>query len=381
MQAALVDRGYEVAVVDPLDARSFRAVLAAPEFPLILTVRSQAKDWPMPGPETAEFQAIRDKTLVTLIGNPPFYDGSTGFHDSVFRRKLAMLMDHDTVDYAQRLNRSGARLLPYRPAFNDIGLEDEGRWLPTSRRPVPILFVGSCDDPERFREAWRAAFDRFPEVVRSIEGAVEVLGANCALPVVQALERATVDLGLDLDLRSRAGRLALTLLARFTTNQTRRRLLARLIHYPSLIVTNATVDLPKRHAGCVVARPMPFSGILDLMKRTRCLVSLNPNSMTGAISERVTNAMRRGAVVVNAPNTAMRRYDGTSVGLLGPSLEGLDDWLDAATAGDPLLDGIGEAAVQVAGSAFRMDEAIDWILRFASDPVVWSRPPAGAPSP
>ncbi|GHD57161.1 hypothetical protein GCM10017083_38250 [Thalassobaculum fulvum] len=376
MQAALVDRGYAVRLVDPLDSRSLREVLAAPEFPLILTVRSQAKDWPVPVSGTAEFQAIRDKTLVTLIGNPPYYDGSTGFHDSVFRRKLAMLMDHDTLDYAHGVNRSGARLLPYRPAFNDIGLEDEAQWLPTSRRPVPILFVGTCDDPERFREAWRALFDRFPQVVRSIEGAAELLGATCALPVVRALERTTADLGLDLDLRSRAGRLALTLLTRFTTSQARRRLLARLAGYPSLIVTAGAVDLQKRHADCVVAGPMAFAGILDLMKRTRCLIALNPNSMTGAISERVTNAMRRGAVVVNAPNSAMQRYDGTSVGLLGPSMEGLTDWLDAATAGDPVLDDLGEAAVRVAGAEFRMDDAIDAILRHASDPATWDQPQA-----
>ncbi len=378
MQAALADRGYAVRLVDPLDSRSLRDALAAPEFPLVLTVRSQAKDWPIPGRGSAEFDAIRDKTLVTLIGNPPYYDGSTGFHASVFRRKLAMLMDHDTLDYAQRVNRSGAQLLPYRPAFNDTGLDDEAHWLPASRRPVPILFVGTCDDPEPFRASWRAAFDRFPEVVRAIEGAAELLEANCALPVLQAFERTAGDLGLDLDLRSKAGRLALTLLTRFTTSQTRRRLLARLTGFPSLIVTTGTIDLPNRHADCVVAGPMAFSGILDLMKRTRCLVTTNPNSMTGAISERITNAMRRGAVVVNAPNTAMQGYDGTSLGLLGPSLEGLDDWLDAAAAGDPVLDGFGEAAVRVASSAFRMDDAVDSILRHASDPATWEPSPTGA---
>ncbi|MEQ8815762.1 MAG: hypothetical protein RLO51_26955 [Thalassobaculum sp.] len=371
LHAALTGLGHAVRLVDPLDARCLREVLAAPEYPLVVTVRSQSKDWPTPDRGTPEFEVVRRKTLVTLIGNPPYYDGSTGFHDAVFDRKLGMLMDHDSLDYAARVGRAGTRLLPYRPAYNDVGLRDEPRWLPTSRRPVPILFVGNCDDPEHFRASWRVAFGRHPEVVRAIEAAAEALDADLALPVIGALERSTADLSVELDLRSKAGRLALTLLTRFATNRSRQRLLARLTLYPSLIVVAGNSRVTSRHKDCVVAGPMTFAGMLETMKRTRCLISLNANSMTGAITERVTNAMRRGVVVVNAPNTAMRRYAGTSLGLLGPAMEGLEGWLDSALAGHPALDELGASAIRVARSTFRMDDAIGSILRYASDPATW----------
>lgn len=374
LSRALTDSGYPVRLVDPLDAVDLCDALTAPDYPLILTVRSQSRDWPLPDHRTAEYAAIRNKTLVTLIGNPPYYDGSTGFHDSVFHRKLAVLMDHDSLDYAERLNRSGAQLLPYRPAYNDVGLEDEPQWLPTSRRPVPILFVGSYEDPDWFRESWRTAFARFPGIVRALDGAAERLASDLALPVIRSLAATAADLGIDFDLRSKAGRLALSLLTRFASNQARRLLLRRLTGYPSLIVLGGTLPASKRHEDCVVVGPMAFAGVLDTLKRTGVLVSLNPSGMTGGLSERVTNAMRRGALVVNAPNSALRDHDGTSVALLGSSMEGLESWLESALAGDTALDGYGQTAIQVARSSFRMDRAIDSVLRQALDPATWREP-------
>lgn len=363
-----------VKIADPRDFVALQGALASAEYPLVLTIRSQSKDWQLPSPGTAEFEAVRAKTLITLAGNPPYYQGSFGFHQSVFQRKLTVLSDHDSFTYAESINISGARLLPHQPAFHDFALEDEADWLPTSKRPIPVLFVGSYTDPESLRIVWRQIFARFPGPLASIEAATEMLASNLRLPVWQALEQASTALKVDFDLRSRAGRIALELLTKFANHSVRKAALERIARYPSLIITGEMPEIRERHKACAVLPPVSFGNLLNMMKQTRCVVTTNPNGMTGAISERVPNAMRRGAVVVHAPNNVVGSLHGVGVELLGNALEGLDDRLDAAATGDGAWDSLGEMARAFAAAHFRMDDVFDAVLRTAADPKFWAPP-------
>ena len=93
---------------------------------------------------------------------------------------------------------------------------------------------------------------------------------------------------------------------------------------------------------------MEFRALLDLMKHACCIVSSNPNHMTGALTERVSNGMRRGAVILNPPNSALSPYMGRAVGNIGPQMERLEEWLDAAASGDERFDEMGASAIEIA---------------------------------
>lgn len=364
-RTAIESQGYPFRIVDPRDSGALAETLASPEFPILLTVRSQCALWPLPPADSAAGQATRNKVVVTLIGNPPYYEGSARFHEAAFRHVLAMCADHDTLDYAESLNTSGALLLPYRPAYHAASLDEEAARAPASQRPIPILFAASYWPPEIFRERWQTLFRAYPNVLRVMEATAELVTQDVSLPVISALKRTLGKAKLKFDLTSKGAMMALELLTRFAHLRAREAALLSVLKRPSLVITTA---LPKNaviHSQCRLIKEAPFSQLLSLMHQSRCIVAQNPNHMTGAISERVTNSMRRGCVVVNSPNNAMRRLDGKSAILLGKRGDGLDEWLDRAISADREFDEIGESARQTAEMEFRMDHAFAFVLEQA----------------
>lgn len=362
---AIAALGRRVRIVDPRDVAEFRAAIASDDYEFVITERSQSEFWPLPAPGTEEFRRATRKVLITFAGNPPFYGGSFGFHRSPFTDKVTVLHDHDSIAYAETINLSGARFVPGQSTSHDVDLEDEAAWLPPSRRPVPILFVGTYTDPDSFRLAWRQAFARFPRPLAAIEGAAELLDARPRLPVWQALAEAVEALAVTFDLRSKAGRTALELLSRFSTHRARQAVLDRVARFPSRIVANELPALGHRHPGCIVTPGMSFRAFLGLLKDTRCLVTTNPNGMTGAVSERVPNAMRRGAVVLHAANNTLDTYRGAGLIMLDDRMAGLDARLEAATAPDAAWDELGEQARGFARQHLRMDRMYEALLAAA----------------
>ncbi len=376
---ALAGSGRKVAVVDPRNASEFRSLLSSDDYGFVVTERSQAPSWPMPVEGSPEYIRAISKVFITFAGNPPFYEGSFGFHQSAFKRKVAVLHDHDSLSYAETINVSGARLIPGRPMYHDLDLDDEATWLKPSRRQIPILFIGNYTDPETFRTAWRHGFARFPKPLASIEAASELLAASPRLPVWRALEQAIASLGIEFDLRSRAGRTALEMLSRFANHRARQAALDRVSRFPSRIIATELPPLPGRHPDCVLAPVASFPSFLNMLKETACLVTTNPNGMTGSVSERVPNAMRRGAVVLHAPNNNLRRLDDAGIVVLGDSLDDLDACLDSAAARDPRWDSLGAAARHYAERHFRMDDMYDALLETAGDPDHWRDRDPGVP--
>ncbi|GHD51200.1 hypothetical protein GCM10017083_25350 [Thalassobaculum fulvum] len=368
---ALAPSGRKVAVVDPRNVSEFQSLLSSDDYGFVVTERSQAPSWPIPAEGSPAYVRAIRKVFITFAGNPPFYEGSFGFHQAAFERKVAVLHDHDSLPYAEAINVSGARLVPGRPMYHDVGLNDEASWLAPSRRLLPILFVGSYTDPESFRAAWRHGFATFPKPLEAIEAAAELLAGSPRLPVWRALEQAVASLDIRFDLRSRAGRTALEMLSRFANHRSRQALLDRVSRYPSRIIATDLPPLPSRHPDCILSPVVSFPDFLNMLKQTACLVTTNPNGMTGSVSERVPNAMRRGAVVLHAPNNNLRRLDDAGIVVLGDSLDDLDACLDSAAARDTRWNALGEAARNYAERHFRMDDMYDALLETAADPGRW----------
>lgn len=365
---AIAALGRPVCLADPSEPETFRQLISSDIYSVVIAVRSQSQFWPLPDPSTREYQIAVEKTLVTFAGNPPFYEGSFGFHKAAFKRKITILADLDALEYAQSVNLSGSRFVAIPPCSHDVDLHDEAEWLQPSRRKIPILFIGSFSDPETHREAWRRTFANFPGPLAAIEGAADLLAACPALPVWRAATQAAGSLGIAFDLRSRAGRTALELLSRYSNNRTRQAVLEQVSRYPSTIVADQLPAFRSPHRDCVLIGSTSFRTFLQMLKQTACLISTNPNAMTGAIGERVPNAMRRGAVVVHAPNNTLRTFAGAGIVVLRDDMSDLDDRLEAAAMRDSGLDEHGEAARSYAAAHLRMDQMYERILRVADDP-------------
>lgn len=371
MRRSIARLGCPVRVIDPRDRPGMAEVLESPDFPLLLTVRSQSEHWQLPDADTAAGRLARQKTLIVLMGNPPYFEGSARIHRAPFTRILARYLDGDSIEYAESINTSNAQISPHRTSYHDVFLDPVAAAVPASRRPVPILFVGTYDPPETFRGAWRAGFAAFPHIVQAIEDAAGQLADDLAEPVWKCLRRVAAQRGVEFDLRSKAGRLALDLLTRYVNNSARGRVLRTIAGFPSTIVATNLPDGIRPHPHATIRRSAAFSEMLELMHRSRCMVALNPNWMTGGISERVPNALARGAYVVNAPNSALAGLAAareSGVICFGNRWQGLTEALDAAASGDAGLDALGHGARRTAEAHFRMDDAFCEILRQATGP-------------
>ena len=368
----IVRAGYAPRLIDPRDASALTEVLVSKEFPILLTNRSQSKDWTKHLSDNDHIDAARRKILISLQGNPPFYPGSKGFHESIFDRKLSLFIDHGSIEYARACNTSNAIIGFLKPACHNLDLQDEASWRKASSRQIPILFVGTYEDPVEYRAAWRQAFKDFPRFVSCIEDAAELLTSDLGMSVVDALSKATGPLQSEYNLFSRAGQLALELLARFANNYVRRRMLQAVVRYPATIISTDMPPIDRKHPGCSIGKTMEFRALLDLMKHACCIVSSNPNHMTGALTERVSNGMRRGAVILNPPNSALSPYMGRAVGNIGPQMEKLEEWLDAAASGDERFDAMGASAIEIARSKFDRTAVYKEFLDTACDPETWT---------
>lgn len=377
----ITECGYCPRLVDPRDPAALNEVLVSESFPILFTNRSQSKNWPTPPPGSRDYDKARAKILISLQGNPPFYKGSTYFHDSIFDRKLSLFIDHDSIDYARMCNISNSVIRPLKPAYHRIGLEDEASWQNVTDRQIPILFVGTYADPNIFRDAWRYSLKNYPQMIGCIESAAELLLSDLGMSVVDALLSTTDPLQGEFRLQNKIGRIpldslagqtALELLTRYVNNVVRQRMLQVIARYPATIITTGGPRLERVHPNCSIQQPMKFRDLLDLMKQVRCIVSSNPNHMTGALTERVSNGMRRGAVILNTPNNALLPYVDRAIGNIGPQMEKLDEWLDAAVSGDKKLDVMGQAAIEIARTEFDRTMVYKEILDAACDPKTWT---------
>ncbi|MDG2320709.1 MAG: hypothetical protein P8L79_10665 [Rhodospirillaceae bacterium] len=377
----ITECGYCPRLVDPRDPAALNEVLVSESFPILFTNRGQSKDWTTPPPGSRHYDKARAKILISLQGNPPFIQSSMDFHDSIFDRKLSLFIDHDSIDYARMCNKSNSVIRPLKPAYLRVGLEDEASWQNVTDRQIPILFVGTYYDPNQYRDGWRRAFKNFPQMISCIENAAELLLSDLSMSVLDALFSTTNQLQGEFRLLNKVGRipfdgkagqLALELLCRFANNVIRQRMLEVIARYPATIITTGGPRLERVHPNCSIQQPMEFRGLLDLMKQVRCIVSSNPNHMTGAITERVSNGMRRGAVILNTPNNALLPYVGRAIGNIGPQLEKLDEWLDAAVSGDKKLDVMGQNAIEIARTEFDRTIVYKEILDAACDPKTWT---------
>lgn len=377
----ITECGYSPRLVDPRDKAALNEVLISENFPILFTNRSQSKYWTTPPPGSSDYENARAKILISLLGNPPFYRGSLDFHDSIFNRKLSLFIDHDSIGYARNCNKSNSVIRPLKPAYLRVDLDDEASWQKVTDRQIPILFVGTHRDPNEFRDGWREAFKHFPQMISCIENAADLLLSDLSMSVFDALLSTTNPLQGKfriqnkvgrIPLEGEAGQLALELLARFATNAVRERMLQIIARYPATIITTGRPRLERVHPNCSIQQPMEYRDLLELMKRVRCIVSSNPNHMTGAITERVSNGMRRGAVILNSPNNALSPYMGRAIGNIGSHMENLDEWLDAAVSGDEKLDVMGQNAIEVARTEFDRTKVYKEILDTACDPKTWT---------
>ena len=326
--------GYTPHLVDPRNVKSLRDVMLSPSIRIIMTNRSQANFWVTFFSEGEIKTFANDKILICMQGNPPFFPGSIEFHNSPFKKKIALFIDHDAIDFAESCNTSSAIIKPLQPAFHDIGIDEEEFLQSASQRKYPILFVGTYNDPIIYRQRWTGLFSQQKNFLHAIECASEMIESDYSMSVIKALSKAVEPFEDIYRLNSRAGIIALELLARFANNFVRQKIIQKLVRYPSFIISPNLPNVNSFHPGCRIEKSIPFSEYLELMKSARCVVSSNANHMTGAITERVTNSMRRGAVILNTPNSLLEKFNGYATINIGSQIEYLDEWVHYGASGD-----------------------------------------------
>jgi len=298
------------------------------------------------------------KPWVSVIGNPPFYPNALQVLRLPEAPRYVAVVDADARDLAVRLGGEGVVPVPHRPQAHRALLEATPS--PLAGRAIPILWCATHTPPEQFRATWRAAP---PPTARLAEAIAEAADGDFRRPLAVIADTVARAIGSPIDLLSPAGLTVLQAVNRFLTMRAKERIVARLATRPCQLIVSALPDGIRLHPKAEVSGPVPYVELLRRMSAARAVVTFMPNRMTGAIGERVPNALAAGAIPLVADSPAIRHLTaaGAPVFAYGPDLVGLDAHLDALEAAPPAFQEAA-AAGRRAAAAFDSDHAVAGIL-------------------
>lgn len=341
--------------------------LSSPEYPILyLTKGHLAKQLENVSDETRN--AIFSKKLISIVGNPPFQPGTRSGIKGDFSRKIAFISDENAIKYSRGWFDLDTEIVRLFPQFYDINLGDEAFWRPTAERLYPLLFVGNWEEPDHIRERLLASVSGNPSGMRFIKLLIDVALSFVDAPIYDVISEVCKLTSFPFNWNNPVEMSLMYLVNRLQYMASRERLYSILTQLPSLIISSGIPRSAHVSDRCQIQRPKPFREILELMKETRCLVSNNPNGMSGAVSERISNAMRRGVVVINTPNISLNKYDSQSLRIIDPKKKNTSELLSDLISTRSSLNQMGEEAIQVAKSDFDPRKVLPRMLDIVTMP-------------
>jgi len=261
---------------------------------------------------------------------------------------IVAVTDKDSLSYADLLNVHGHPIVHLNCAYNSISFDARKAQRPAGERAIPVLYVGSYEDPALFRNAWRSQLVKVPHIQDIVETAAARAIEDESEPVWKVLADEATQRGVALDIRTPASQQILDLISRYATNLLRGRLMATLAQFPAHIVTNRLPEtvIPSRHA--VIRSPISKAEFLETLHDARALAVANPNRMTGSVSERVPDSLRRGSVVLTPPNSSLDHLIGAGLISYGSGRKHLEAMIDRLVTDPAAYEAPGSAARETA---------------------------------
>lgn len=316
------------------------------------------------GPAPSQLLSKPQIKFIQFLGIHPFKSVFRNYAADNLSNKHIFISDHDSVELANIVYKHKFPVSIMRTSYFEDYLSEHRSRMPIAHRNIPILFCCSYEEHDLYRETWRDDKD-YGSLCDEI---VEAARQDFKTPLWQIADKIASERGMDFDLTSDRILNLLTMMERYLTAWSKKVLVEKLAAFPCFFVLSKKLDSNiKMHKKSTVLYNQPFAVLLDLLHDTKCTISHLPSYMTGAISERIPNAMIRGSLVIAAENNAVRNIckPGIDVLTYGPDFSELLDHIENVLTGRKDYQDIVEAGRETALREFNSDKVVREVLRTA----------------
>lgn len=309
----------------------------------------------------ARLRATETPCLV-LIADPPFYPWLVRLMPRLPPRAMPFYIDPGFAAWAPR--RPSA---PYLPCGDTLG---EHVPVATRDKTLPAVFIGSVRNDAPILAAIRDYWPVTPALLEIIDALVW----DTATPLLTALRPI---LGM---VPERLRQMHLLFDVDVIIRQRRRQaMLCRLADRDVHIFADGLEGLP-RDARATLRPPVPFTGMLEVLRQARILYVCPPN-YPGAVNERIIFAMQARCLVVSLPTPRTQQifHHGRDLFLTAPDQSDLLE-LDALARDDAVAEPMRDAALDRVSRGFTPDGNLRYMLgRMHAAGLLAEPPPPGPP--
>ena len=357
--AAFARLGFEPLVAQLGDGAAIEQLLQ-PHVALLFSHGGwlMAPDGPLGAGIGAALRAA-DKPTIVIIGDPPFSPWLPPIFANLPPRAVPFFIDPSFADGITHWIPSG-RTAAYMPVAH---LLDGHGPVATDDKTIPLLFVGSTFDADRFHRAVRT---RHPSLFPPFAALVESNLADLDRSLTEMAAEVLPGFGEAFDMDSARTRDLLYLADRYIRQQRRNRVLDRLVRHPAVLVAPGTTRLPPGSKATLLPR-QPFPASLASLRLARATVVCQPH-YPGALNERIIHAMQARCAVIATPNVRTGRVFSHQEHLLttAPDLSDLDALIDAVGR-RPTAEAIRDRASQRIAERHQPEHAIRYMLGFMAE--------------
>ena len=304
--------------------------------------------------------------FIQFLGMPPFKPVFRGYAADKFLsiNRHIFISDQDSTKLASIVCKHKLPVSIMRTSYFEDYLSEHRSHIPINRRNIPILFSCSYEDPDFYRKRWKDDKD-YGSLCDEI---VEAAKQDFKTPLWYIADKTASKQGMDFDLTSDRILNLLVWMEQYLTLWSKKLLIEKLAVFPCFFILNKKLDINlKINKKSKVLINQPFPVLLDLLHDAKCTVCHLPSYMTGAITERIPNAMIRGSLVIAAENNAVRNFckPGTDILTYGPDFSELLDHIENVLTGREDYQDIVEAGRETALREFNSDKVVLDVLRTA----------------
>lgn len=304
LRAALACHGMASAVLDMSEATAVQQLVKWLETGRVALVHGQG-GW---GSEVWTRSGMRDRSIfdhfdipfLARIAVPPFSASVSHAMTARIARGTILLGDGDALTLARKIAPEPVSVIHYPSVF--AGFTNEPAPARSASSPGTGLVVMALEAPDRVRERWR---ELFPGDARYLDALAERAEAAPNRPFAEIVLEAIEESGFEPLERGGDAFVMLNLVNKFLAARRKRQLLCRSAGFPFRFVIDGDLSGIVFHDRAEISGPVPATALFEIYGGAKAAISCNPANMTGAVSERIPMALRAGAAVVHARNTAL----------------------------------------------------------------------------
>ncbi len=263
---------------------------------------------------------------ICRISNPVFSRNSARSFGPGPKLRTILLHDAHELGVARRLMGVGDIVGGLRGNPLDVTANGPGAWQPADQRQHRLLVACDYVPPEEIRRQWMDHYGPLGHLLDHVLEAASPSGTQClaetALPVLESA-------GL-MDIRYMQVATAVLEGANLMLKMARRRqVLRQTLSTPCHYVFHGTPPALPFHSDSTFERRVPADRLADMIGNTRAYLAFNPQNMSGAFGERITEAVARGTMAICMENSAARAVfdDGEGPVFFDPDKDDLCDRL------------------------------------------------------